>query len=394
MDFGQTHGVTGSVKVNGKERIVHKFRKQLSYITQEFAILDLLTARETLVVAADLKLNSDIGTQKKNEMVDHILDILGLEKVMNTPVAKLSGGEKKRLSIGVELLTNPPVMFFDEPTSGLDSSSALQVISHLKSLAEGGRTVVCSIHQPSSKLFQMFDDIYLIKEGQCLYSGPISDLTHVLGEAGFQCPSFYNRADFAIELASGERGNNTERLVAKFNNQLSDMLDHQQDGSSEETSILQPKAPNINGTAIQISPEDEIYKDTSYAQSVWRQFQVLCRRSFLCSLRDKIICPTVLLLPGYFLTDQPSDGTRFLQFWFICLLVSVIAHNQGLAAGALFNNPQVSIHTCNYVTHLKMVRAVVFSGLHSRTFAVQLERQLKRACMLSILHVTRRIRIN
>ena len=80
--------------------------------------------------------------------------------------------------------------------SGLDSLSALQVISHLKSLAEGGRTVVCSIHQPSSKLFQMFDDVYLIKEGQCLYNGPINDLTFVLGEAGFQCPSFYNRADF------------------------------------------------------------------------------------------------------------------------------------------------------------------------------------------------------
>jgi ABC-type Na+ transport system ATPase subunit NatA len=80
--------------------------------------------------------------------------------------------------------------------SGLDSLSALQVISHLKSLAEGGRTVVCSIHQPSSKLFQMFDDVYIIKEGQCLYNGPINDLTSVLGEAGFQCPSFYNRADF------------------------------------------------------------------------------------------------------------------------------------------------------------------------------------------------------
>jgi len=70
-DF-RTHGVTGSVKVNGRERIVQKFRKQLCYITQEFAILDLLTARETLVVAADLKLNSDIGTQNKNKMVSSV----------------------------------------------------------------------------------------------------------------------------------------------------------------------------------------------------------------------------------------------------------------------------------------------------------------------------------
>jgi ABC-type multidrug transport system ATPase subunit len=80
--------------------------------------------------------------------------------------------------------------------SGLDSLSALQVISHLKSLAEGGRTVICSVHQPSSKLFEIFDDVFLIKEGQCLYSGPVSDLTCILGEAGFHCPSFYNRADF------------------------------------------------------------------------------------------------------------------------------------------------------------------------------------------------------
>jgi len=70
-DF-RTHGITGSVKINGRERIVHKFRKQLCYITQEFAILDLLTARETLVVAADLKLNSDIGTQKKDKMVSSV----------------------------------------------------------------------------------------------------------------------------------------------------------------------------------------------------------------------------------------------------------------------------------------------------------------------------------
>jgi len=70
-DF-RTRGVTGSVKVNGRERIIQKFRKQLCYITQEFAILDLLTARETLVVAADLKLNSDIGSQKKNKMVSSV----------------------------------------------------------------------------------------------------------------------------------------------------------------------------------------------------------------------------------------------------------------------------------------------------------------------------------
>ncbi|KAJ4427771.1 hypothetical protein ANN_25424, partial [Periplaneta americana] len=129
-------------------------------------------------------------------LINKILDLLGLRKAEDTSVGKLSGGEKKRLSIGVELITNPPVMFFDEPTSGLDSSSSLQVISHLKSLAQGGRTVVCTIHQPSSRLFEMFDDLYILAEGQCLYNGPVREMTAVFEEAGFPCPEHHNRADF------------------------------------------------------------------------------------------------------------------------------------------------------------------------------------------------------
>jgi hypothetical protein len=79
----------------------------------------------------------------------------------------------------------------------------------------------------------------------------------------------------------------------------------------------------------------------------------------------------MLLLPGYFLTDQPTDGTRFLQFWFICFLVCAIAHNQGLALGALLRNPQVSILTPNYATHLEMVIAVVLSRPYNRIFGME-----------------------
>jgi hypothetical protein len=97
----------------------------------------------------------------------------------------------------------------------------------------------------------------------------------------------------------------------------------------------------------------------------------------------------MLLLPGYFLTDQPTDGTRFLQFWFICLLVSAISHNQGLAVGALLSNPQVSIHTHNYTTHLEIVIAVVLSGPYNRTFGM--EWYLEGVCLLNVIYVIRRI---
>ncbi|PSN43332.1 ATP-binding cassette sub-family G member 1 [Blattella germanica] len=197
------------------------------------------------------------------------MDVLNLEAVSKTLVCRLSGGEKKRLSIGLELLKNPPFMFVDEPTSGLDSASAFQVISHLKMLAKRGRTVVCSIHQPSSRLFEMFDDAYLMDEGQCLYSGTLNDMTNILGELGFQCPNFYNRADFAIEIACGLRGGNKENLIAKFG---SSML------GSEAVKKIE---------TIQIIEVDEgANLELSYPVSTWMQFQVLFKRSFLCFKRD------------------------------------------------------------------------------------------------------------
>lgn len=80
--------------------------------------------------------------------------------------------------------------------SGLDSSSSVQVVSHLKTLAHGGRTVVCVIHQPSSRLFEMFDDVLILVEGQTLYNGSVTDMVPFFESAGYQCPNYYNRADF------------------------------------------------------------------------------------------------------------------------------------------------------------------------------------------------------
>ncbi|XP_069702597.1 ATP-binding cassette subfamily G member 4-like [Periplaneta americana] len=267
-------GVAGSILVNGKDRVVDEFRNQSSYITQEFDMFPQLSTRETLLYAADFKLGRGVTEHHKAELINKILDLLGLRKAEDTSVGKLSGGEKKRLSIGVELITNPPVMFFDEPTSGLDSSSSLQVISHLKSLAQGGRTVVCTIHQPSSRLFEMFDDLYILAEGQCLYNGPVREMTAVFEEAGFPCPEHHNRADFALEIASRKDDEKITNLVSKYSKRVEVV-------SPETYSSRNENAPSLGNRMI-----SRVRSKSQYKVSAWLQIYILVRRSILCTLRD------------------------------------------------------------------------------------------------------------
>lgn len=165
-----------------------------------------MTVRECLMFAAWLKLPSKTNYKAR---VEEILEDLKLVKAAETkiggPLVKgVSGGERKRCSIGVELITDPNLIFLDEPTTGLDSFTATSVIEVLKDLSLKGRTVISTIHQPNSDIFEMFDKLMLMASGKIIYFNKANKSENYFESIGYKVPEFSNPADYYMAMMSIE----------------------------------------------------------------------------------------------------------------------------------------------------------------------------------------------
>ncbi|KAI5404988.1 ATP-binding cassette sub- G member 5 [Lathyrus oleraceus] len=195
----------GSILVNQEHVDKSQFRKISGYVTQKDTLFPLLTVEETMMFSAKLRLN--LPQEKLCSKVKSLIQELGLSHVARTRVGDgddrirgISGGERRRVSIGVEVIHDPKVLILDEATSGLDSTSALQIIDMLKVMAESrGRTIILSIHQPGFRIVKLFNSILLLDNGSVLHHGSVDLLDVNLRLMGLELPLHVNVVEFAIE---------------------------------------------------------------------------------------------------------------------------------------------------------------------------------------------------
>ncbi|KAJ9515493.1 hypothetical protein QJQ45_016484 [Haematococcus lacustris] len=198
----------GNILING-ERMSKAMRRRIGFVLQDDVLYETLTVLETLTYAGLLRLPNAMSRADKRARVDAVIEVLGLSKSRDTIIGGyfrrgVSGGERKRVSVGHELLINPAVLMLDEPTSGLDSTTALHLVTLLRDLASGGRAILTTIHQPSSRLYRQLDQVMLLAEGHIMYYGDALRAVDWFDHLGFSLPYGTNLADHILDCALGE----------------------------------------------------------------------------------------------------------------------------------------------------------------------------------------------
>ncbi|GIL61808.1 hypothetical protein Vafri_18548 [Volvox africanus] len=203
----------GLILVDGYTRNVRAFRGISCYVQQKDVLMSSATVREVLLTSALLKLPRSVPLARKRALVEDTIRELDLTTCADTLIGDetiglkgISGGQKRRASVGVELVKDPRVLFLDEPSSGLDSEMALSVVTTLVRLARKGRTVVCTIHQPNSDITECFDDFLLLSGGRTVYGGLWSGAVDFFARNGFSCPAFKNPTDYYMSIVTREEG--------------------------------------------------------------------------------------------------------------------------------------------------------------------------------------------
>ncbi|KAL8617304.1 hypothetical protein ACOMHN_061018 [Nucella lapillus] len=202
--------VRGMMTYDRRRCTKEMMQQRMSYVIQADRLLPNLTVRETLTYTAYLKLPGYSQRGRIEDTVDSVINRMGLRAVADSRVGGavvrgVSGGEKRRVTIAIQLLKDPDILLLDEPTTGLDSFTARHLVASLQQLARQGRLVILSIHQPRSDIAKLLDRTALMCQGQVLYYGPTTEMVPYFTELGYPSPTYANPLDTYIDVVSMDR---------------------------------------------------------------------------------------------------------------------------------------------------------------------------------------------
>ena len=321
--------ITGLKLIDGREPS-KAFQRQTSYAEQLDILEPTSTVREALRFSADLRQSYTTSREDKYAYVEDVISLLEMEDIaeaiIGVPESGLAMEQRKRVTIAIELAAKPDLLLFlDEPTTGLDSQGAFNIVRFLKKLALSGQAVLCTIHQPNSVLFGMFDRLLLLQRGgQTVYFGEVGKdaqtVIEYFGQHGAYCPTNANPAEFMLDaIGAGQN----KRIGSQ------DWADIWHE--SAELAGVKAEIADIKRERFQESSKKFSADDKEYATPLWHQCLIVCQRACVNMWRSADYGVTRLLnhlavsLPSGLIFMGLGDSRTSMQSrFFVALQVTVL----------------------------------------------------------------------
>ncbi|OLY82418.1 ATP-binding cassette sub-family G member 2 [Smittium mucronatum] len=392
--------VEGNIWLNGRKADSGSLGPVSRFISQDDVMMSTMTVREVIEMAIKFRVDG-ITPEEITRRADDAINTLELEKCQNTLIGDtitkgISGGERKRTSIAMEMATDSSILFLDEPTSGLDMYTSILVVKLLRFISRSGQTVVSVIHQPPSEIFKLFDDVVLLSEGKIIYFGPQEELLGYFSRLGFQSPNNTNPADFVFTDVLNLNEAELEKMKvenfpgSKADYKLLKINDLAESWKvSEHYNVIKERVDNPI-----LDPLNELNFTSSVSPS--RQFFLLCDRAVKDTFRNELVlkarltqsiamslimgivfyksntkststviqlpvqimCPLIFSAISYPMVGYRGEFTKFLIHAAAMILLSLTSFSLGIFASAYFDDLSVALAALP----LFLIIPMIFSG--------------------------------
>ncbi|PIN10268.1 Transporter, ABC superfamily (Breast cancer resistance protein) [Handroanthus impetiginosus] len=393
---GKTVGcsITGLILINGKVESISSYKKVVGFVPQDDVVHGNLTVEENIWFSANCRLSADLPKADKVLVVERVIESLGLQPVRDSLVGTvekrgISGGQRKRVNVGLELVMEPSLLFLDEPTSGLDSSSSQLLLRALRREALEGVNICMVVHQPSYSLFNMFDDLILLaKGGLTVYHGAVRDVEDYFANLDINVPDRINPPDYFIDVLEGMVKLNSSSGVTYEELPLRWMLhkgypipaDMQKNISRVDVPAVYADSGNQENSVEQLSFWGEVWQNLKY--KIEAQCELI-RNNFMKSKDlSKRRTPCILLQYKHFLGRMAKQRLREARIQAIDYLILLLA---GACLGVIAKSSDESFGAPGY-TYTIIATSLLCKIAALRTFSLdKLQYRRERASGISSL---------